>query len=187
MALEKGQISSCVNFPLFPFSLQSKPGCSKKAWAEGALLWPTFWQAASPRLLSALKLGRFSSVFSSQPPTAPSVLLPCPQLQAAAVPSPPLQSHPQALFIPGQQEEGGIFPPVPSGFVPSASYTFTGTQRIARGPWVAAPAHPGPPWSGAAGGCPHQGQEVPKPCWDPPAVFQQLLRHQGGNRCRLGS
>lgn len=103
---------------IFPFSLQPKPGCSKKTWAGGALLWPTSWQMVPPRLPSVLELGCFSSVFPSHPPTAPSILPPCPLLQGSCCPL-ALTSEPSPSPCPlGPAREGRHLFSRPRGLFP---------------------------------------------------------------------
>lgn len=176
LALEKGKISRCLNSPFLP---------AVKAWllrenlGRGSVALATSWHVVPPRLLSALNLGCFSSVFPSHPPTAPSVLPPCPLPQGSCCPLAPTSEPSQALVPQGQQEEGGVPSPVPAGFFSPALCTFTGTRSIARGPWVAAPAHPRPPRPRAAAGCPHQGQEGAQALLGPSCGFSSAPSSPG--------
>lgn len=78
----------------FPFSLQSKPGCSEKAWAGGAQL----WQWCHPDLALHWNLAALGQVF----PVPPSLLpvFSCPLLQECCCPLTPHQSLPPALVVP---------------------------------------------------------------------------------------
>lgn len=69
----------------------------------------------SPRLGSALELGCFGSGFSSPSLIAPSILLsPAPGVLLS--PYPPSEPSLSPCCSSGQQEEEGLFSPVPSGF-----------------------------------------------------------------------
>lgn len=82
------------------------------------MFWPTSWQAVSPRLLSALKLRRFSSVFPSHPPTAPSVLLPCPLLQGSCYSLAPTAEPSPSPCPPGSARGGRHLFSCPCGLIP---------------------------------------------------------------------
>lgn len=80
-----------------------------------------------PRLPSALKLGHFSSVFPSHPPTAPSVLPLCPLLQGSCCPlvppaepspGPTITTIPKPLSPRDSKRAERVSSPVPTGFFP---------------------------------------------------------------------
>lgn len=88
LVLEKGKPSGSLNIPLFPFLPVVKTRLLRQGLGGVIALVP-------PRLPSALKLGHFSSVFPSHPPTAPSVLPLCPLLQGSCCPLiPPAKPSP---------------------------------------------------------------------------------------------
>lgn len=77
-----------------------------------------------------------------------------------------------------QQEERDSFSPIPI-------LDICGAQSVVQCPdGCSSPTpQPGPPQTG----CPHQVQEVPKPCWAPSCGFYQLLPPQSGNICHGGT
>ena len=146
------------------------------------MLWPTSWQVVPPRLLTALKLGCFSSVFPSHPPTTPSVRPPCLLLQGSCCLLAPTSESSPSPCPPGPARGGRCLFSWPRGCFPIHFVYVQGDMKH----------HPG-----SLGGCscsqepqwviPTRAGRMPKPCWDPPAVFRQLLHCQGGSHCQLGT
>lgn len=110
LVLEKGKTSSCLNFPFQP---------AVKAWllrenlGRGALLWPTSWQVCIESWFSW-----FSSIFPSHPPTAPSVLPPCPLLQGSCCPLAPTPEPSSSPCPPGPARGGRCLFSCPRGLFP---------------------------------------------------------------------